>query len=141
VSARAYAAFQAICRHADELADISQQEIKEHRLAFDWCRAELTAIEDLCRGAGLDGSVLSMVQTLARSVDAERVLREAHKVTVEENARLREQLRTAVDDTIRHVHANFAMDWDIVDDPTADGNRAAEARQRIRDALKGKVTT
>jgi len=126
VSTRAYAAFQAICKHAEELADIGQQEAHEHQLAMDWCRNELTAIEELCRGAGLDGSVLSMVQTLARSVDAERVLREAHKMTVEENARLRCRL----DD----IAGAFA----IVDDPTADGNRAAEARQRIRDALKGR---
>jgi hypothetical protein len=129
MSTRRLAAFQAIGHASQDLLDLGQQAIDDLERALDLCRAELTAIEELCRGAGLEGSVLSMVQTLARSHDAERVLREAHKVTVAENAKLRV--------TIADIEAAFA----VVDDEIADGNARAWARQRIRDALKGKVTT
>jgi len=129
MSTRAYAAFQAICKHAEELADIGQQEAKEHTQALDWCRAELEAIQQLCHGAGLEGSVIEMVQAMARAMDAERHLRDAHKLTVDENMRLRGVLAV--------VDNDFALAIDAM----ADGNRVAHARQRIRDALKGKVTT
>jgi sugar phosphate isomerase/epimerase len=126
---RRLAAFQAIGRASQELLDLGEQEIKALGNALDYCRDEITAIEQICQSTGLEGPVLTMVQSMARSVDAERHIREVHKTTAVENARLRSIIDVVI------------VAWDVVENPTADGNRAAEARQRIRDALKGKVTT